>query len=238
MSSFVLKLIAMITMFIDHLGDAWFHHVTAMNLVGRIAFPIFAFQISEGYEHTQNLKKYFFRLFLFALISQIPFMLFYSLYTNTFTLNIFFTLSFGLLSIFCYDKICNSPLQLIKINWLSSTCKHLFAILLICLIGIIAQVCHFDYGFFGIAIIALFHIFKTKKVWLVLSFALACIAKYSFDIFCYGYHYLYILLCLFTILPVIFICLYNKKQGKKVKYLLYLFYPVHLFALYLIFSML
>ena len=59
MTSFVLKIIAMITMCIDHVGNAYFHHATFMNLIGRIAFPIFAFQISEGYIHTKNLKKYF-----------------------------------------------------------------------------------------------------------------------------------------------------------------------------------
>ena len=83
MSSFILKLIAMVTMFIDHLGDTCFKQVTAMNVIGRIAFPIFAFQISEGYIHTKNLTKYFLRLFLFAFISQIPFMLFLSLFSDS-----------------------------------------------------------------------------------------------------------------------------------------------------------
>ena len=59
MTSFVLKVIAMITMVIDHLGNAWLKHTTEMNVIGRIAFPIFAFQISEGYTHTKNLKIFF-----------------------------------------------------------------------------------------------------------------------------------------------------------------------------------
>ena len=58
MTSFVLKIIAMVSMFIDHLGTSYFHNTTIMNLIGRIAFPIFAFQISEGFIHTKNLKKY------------------------------------------------------------------------------------------------------------------------------------------------------------------------------------
>ena len=95
MTSFILKIIAMATMVVDHFGDVYFKQISWMNLIGRIAFPIFAFQVSEGYLHTKNLKKYFLRLFLFALVSQLPFMLFYSLYINTpdkITLNIFFTL--------------------------------------------------------------------------------------------------------------------------------------------------
>lgn len=104
MSSFVLKTIAIITMFADHIGYAIFGHFSCFNYIGRIAFPIFAFQISEGYIHTKNLKKYSFRLFIFALISQIPFMLFHSIISSDFYLNIFFTLLLGLSCIYIYDK--------------------------------------------------------------------------------------------------------------------------------------
>ena len=76
MTSFVLKIIALISMFCDHFGDAFVKHFSFLNLIGRIAFPIFAFQISEGFSHTHNLKNYFIRLGAFALISQIPFSLF------------------------------------------------------------------------------------------------------------------------------------------------------------------
>ena len=88
MSAFGLKIIAIITMIIDHLGYAIFGEFSFFNYIGRIAFPIFAFQISEGYIHTKNLKKYFLRLFLFAIISQIPFMLFHSIISDQFYLNI------------------------------------------------------------------------------------------------------------------------------------------------------
>lgn len=77
------------------------------NLIGRLAFPIFAFQISEGYTHTRDLKKYFWRLFLFAVISQIPFNLFEYAFGFDLTLNIFFTLLLGLTAICAYDKIPN-----------------------------------------------------------------------------------------------------------------------------------
>ena len=59
MTSFVLKIIALITMFIDHLGYAIYGKFSYLNYIGRIAFPIFAFQISEGFVHTKNIKKYF-----------------------------------------------------------------------------------------------------------------------------------------------------------------------------------
>lgn len=89
LSSFSLKIIAVICMLCDHFGDAIIKHFSFFNIIGRIAFPIFAFQITEGYIHTKNLKRYFKRLIIFAIISQIPFMLFLSTFTSPFTLNIF-----------------------------------------------------------------------------------------------------------------------------------------------------
>lgn len=237
MTSFVLKIIAIITMIIDHFGIAYFKYTTQMNVVGRIAFPIFAFQITQGYIYTKNLKKYLFRLFCFALISQIPFMLFRSIYTTGFALNIFFTLLFGLLSILGYDIISHCPVTLCKIKKIDSLLKNLFSILCVILIGILAEVCNFDYGFFGIGIIFLFYIFRNHKILMTVSFVICCLIKYMIMIFKYGYHYLYLLLGLFTILPIVFICLYNGKQGKKVKYFLYFFYPIHLLVLYLIFGL-
>lgn len=106
MSSFVLKIIAVLTMFIDHLGYIIWGRVTFFNYIGRLAFPIFAFQISEGYLHTRNLKKYFLRLIIIAIISQIPYSLFLSTYLNDYiSPNIFFSLISGLLSITIYDKL-------------------------------------------------------------------------------------------------------------------------------------
>ena len=114
MSAFTLKIIAVITMFIDHIGYIVYNgKIPYLNFIGRLSFPIFAFQISEGYIHTKNLKKYFFRLFLFAIISQFPFMLFDSLFIDEFYLNVFFTLLLGLLSIFIYDKLNNKLIGII-----------------------------------------------------------------------------------------------------------------------------
>ena len=146
MNSFVLKIIALITMFIDHLGYTILGKFSFFNYIGRISFPIFAFQISEGYIYTKNLKKYFLRLFLFAIISQIPFMIFHSIISDVFSLNIFFTLLLGLLSIYIYDK-----------------CKYKFlGILASIFLALIAQISHCDYGAYGIAIILIFYIFKNS----------------------------------------------------------------------------
>ena len=77
MSAFVLKLIAVVSMLIDHAayslylaGEFSGGGYVYMRAVGRIAFPLFAFMIVNGFEHTHNLRRYFSRLVLFAVISQ------------------------------------------------------------------------------------------------------------------------------------------------------------------------
>ena len=236
MTSFILKCIAMISMLIDHTSIAYLGYTTLFNVIGRIAFPIFAFQISEGYIHTKNLKKYLLRLFCFAIISQVPFMLFNSTFTNNFSFNIFGTLFVGLLAIWLYDKISNCTFELTKDKKFNLTINKIFGFIPAILLCIVSEVCCFDYGFWGVAIIFLFYFFKNDKLGMVIFYITACIIKYGINIIIYGYHYLYILLCIGTILPIIFIYLYNGKQGKKIKYLLYAFYPVHLLILYFIFK--
>lgn len=122
MSSFVLKMIAVFSMCFDHFGYLFSAgNFSFYNLIGRLAFPIFAFQISEGYTHTRDLNKYFWRLFLFAVISQIPFNLFEYAFGFDLSLNIFFTLLLGLTAIFAYDKI---PNKLVRTSCFCSL--HLF----------------------------------------------------------------------------------------------------------------
>ena len=69
----LLKLIAMISMVFDHVGDNFFPGQTWMRIVGRIALPVFAFCIAEGFSHTHDRMKYLVRMGIFALISEVPF---------------------------------------------------------------------------------------------------------------------------------------------------------------------
>lgn len=227
MSAFVLKIIACITMFIDHIGYVIFDGTSYFNYIGRIAFPIFAFQIAQGYVHTRNVKKYLIRLLIFAFLSQFPFMLFYSIISNDFTVNVIFTLLFGLFGIIVYDKT-----------------NKILGILITISIGIIAQICHFDYGLYGVISVLLFYIFRNRKVLLILAFDIATLINYLFRIIYsiseYGKQYadyfldFYFPLCICTILSSIFIYLYNGKKGHDSKYLLYLFYPLHLLLIYML----
>mgnify|MGYP003291034820 CR=1 FL=1 len=218
MSSFILKIIAIISMSFDHVGYLIMGGSSWFNYIGRFAFPIFAFQISEGYLHTKDIYKYLFRLFIFAIISQIPFMLFqYSMGINL-SLNVFFTLLFGLLAIFIYDKI--------KYKFLGILCAFI--------LGLVAELCSFDYGFYGIAIIFIFYLFRNNKLAMCLNFIIAVLLKNLYRIYMYGFRVSYIYSSLFVIGALFFICLYNGKKGRNIKYLLYFFYPVHLFLIYLI----
>lgn len=227
MNAFVLKIIACIAMFIDHIGYAIFNgNPSYLNYIGRISFPIFAFQISEGYIHTKNIKNYIIRLTIFAIISQVPFMLFHSIISNDFCLNVIFTLLLGLLSILIYDKI-----------------NKIIGIITTLLFAIIAELSHCDYGFYGVTIIFLFFVFGKNKLWLSFSYVLATIVHFGYSILKFykngpqvliavSKYYIPYAIC--TLLSLIFILSYNKKKGPNTKYLLYLFYPLHMLLIYAI----
>ena len=136
MSSFIIKIIAIISMLFDHTNDVFIGHLSVLNLIGRIAFPLFSFQLVVGYTYTHNIKKYISRMFIFALISQIPYSIFIYIYTGTyFELNIFFTLATSLICMYVLSsKNINIYLKLLYIS--------------ICLI--IAYYLKFDYSIFGI----------------------------------------------------------------------------------------
>ena len=245
MTSFALKIVALISMFCDHFGAAFYSgQLSYLNLIGRIAFPIFAFQISEGYIHTKNIKKYFVRLTIFALISQVSFSLFVHKFYNAsiFSLNVFFTLLLGLLAIYLYDYIIqlfnknkeNFVQSNKMVNVLQGISKFI-GLIVVLLIGIIAETLDTDYGLWGVILVFVFYLFKNRKLLTTISFFILCALKYIESYILSNFNSIYLILALFTFLSIIFIDSYNGKQGKKIKYLLYIFYPLHLLLLYFIF---
>ena len=218
MSSFILKIIAVVTMIIDHFGYVVFKHFSYFNYIGRIALPLFAFQISEGYSHTRDIKKYLVRLFVFAIVSQVPFMLYEFCIGKEFSFNVLFTFCFALLALIIYDKQENK----------------LVGLAIAILIAVISFFIKLAYAPFGIAIILIFYIFKDKKIYMTFIYILACILNYLPSLIQYNFYYKYIILCICTMLSIIPILLYNGKKGKDIKYFLYLFYPLHLLILFII----
>ena len=193
-------------MFLDH-----YHYIIGgskiLNVVGRIAFPIFAFTLSEGYVHTRSLQKYLFRLFIFAVSIQMPSILF----GYDYSMNIFFTLFLGLLSIYIFN--------LKKIN----------IILKIILIGFIlffSQKFKLDYGMYGILLIMNFNIFRDYKFKILMNFLVLnvfnMIFPKVFDLVDTQF---------FSLISLVFIFMYNGKKGRSMKYFFYLFYPIHFFIL-------
>lgn len=227
MNAFVLKIIACFTMFIDHVGYIVFDgHSSWFNYVGRLAFPIFAFQISEGYIHTHDVKKYLLRLILFAFISQIPFLLFHSIINNELGLNVIFTLFLGLIAIIIYDKY-----------------NKFVGVFSAIIFGIIAHFLNSDYSFYGVGITFLFYVFNKNKCLLAISFIIATLMQYSYLIlvyYNYGFEFLknvfiiYLPYFICTIFSIIIILCYNKKKGPSTKYFFYLFYPLHMILIYIL----
>jgi len=151
-----LKLVAMLSMVVDHVGLVFFPQVVALRIVGRIAFPIFASGIADGYRYTSNLKMYLYRLLFFGAISQIPFMIM----AGKYELNILFSFVLSLLFIFALDK---------KKYWLGISVL-LFIFFIKC-----------DYGFYGIAMVSLFYFLRAKK--LLLTISLAAISLFFYKIY-------------------------------------------------------
>ena len=242
MSSFIIKIIAIISMLFDHTNDVFIGHLSVLNLIGRIAFPLFSFQLVVGYTYTHNIKKYISRMFIFALISQIPYSIFIYIYTGTyFELNIFFTLATSLICMYVLSsKNINIYLKLLYIS--------------ICLI--IAYYLKFDYSIFGILyplFIFVFYPFQEKfgknrfslsentnknsiiKLLFFIAGTLALsIVKYIKLIPLISTSW-FIELVLFTFIPAIIMIFFNGKKGPSLKYFFYIFYPAHLLLLELIY---
>ena len=229
-----LKILAMILMLLDHLwativpGNQW------MTNIGRMAFPIFAFLIVEGFIHTSNFKKYLKRLFIFALISEIPFNL---IYTGSmifpFHQNVLFTLLLGLLCINEIDKMK-------KTTSFKSRFGSSLKILLFLLVSIVGFV---DYGLTGVLTIIVFFVFRDCKLswlWEFISLILLYIVFFKGQsvIVNIGSFEYFLPLQGIGILSLIPIWFYNGTKGKKnkfIQYAFYLFYPVHMLAIYLIY---
>ena len=143
-NSNTLKILAMVLMLFDHLWATIVPDNQWMTCVGRLAFPIFAFMISEGYVHTSDYKKYAKRLFIFGLISEIPFNLMSAgFFIYPFHQNVMFTLLLGLLSIREIDRF--------KKDFKVKT--GIFCLLKVALFLLIGTVGFVDYNAMGILVI-------------------------------------------------------------------------------------
>lgn len=218
----LLKIIAVVCMLIDHLAFLILPHLELFSepiglfgkeftiiklgrLIGRVAFPIFAFLITEGFLHTKNHKKYGINLFAFALVSEIPYNLFLSgKIFNINSQNVYFTLFLGFLALYVLDNIKNDTEKAI----------YIFGIV------VLSLVLKGDYGVKGVILILVLYLLKNQlPLASVLSLGLLSGGVAAW--------------CAF--LPInMYNGKRGFIKGKATKYAFYAFYPVHLLILFAI----
>lgn len=213
-----LKWIAIVSMFIDHaayifieknpyLSEEWNFFAIILREIGRLAFPLFCFTLVQGVIHTRDRKKYFARLLLFAVISEVPFDLaFFDVPWYPAYQNVFFTLAMGLLAIYALDYFSE---------------KQVLPWVIVIVLMAVAEWLHTDYGADGVLLIVLFYVFRMEEKKLVLFAGF-------YEIFLMGIAEAG---AIFAFIPMHF---YNGKRGMGMKYFFYLFYPVHLLVFALI----
>lgn len=212
-SNFDLKILAIITMTIDHIGAIIYPNIDAFRIIGRISFPIFCFLLVEGFKHTHNRFRYFIRLLLFAIITQ-PI---YDYAFNNHELNILFTFSLSFLllsSIEFIKKIINKYNKGIE-NYLYKTISYLLIYIIFLILSIILNV---DYQALGISLVLIIYLSPN----ILLSLLLYLIIAITLDVNN---------IQLYSLIAFIFIYFYNGKKGKDIKYFFYLYYPLHLLLL-------
>lgn len=204
-SSSALKIIACITMVIDHVGFLFFPDQEIWRIIGRLSFPLFAFLIAEGYHHTKDVRMYVKRLFLFALISQLPYMLLlHAGGMEIFELNVFFTLLTGLLALIGLSKL-----------------RFLYSFLLIIATCFVAQFFHFSYGAFGMITIFTSYLFLNNRKIGIITLSLIPFVNNLFNTLQWT-----------AIFSLPFIALYDGKKGFSFpRYFFYWFYPAHIVLL-------
>ena len=249
LSGFTLKCIAMVTMLIDHIGYVLFPGYVIFRIIGRLAFPIYCFLLVEGAVHTSNWKKYLGRLFLFALISEIPFNLAIGgsvWYPEA--QNVLFTLMLGLLAIRLLQEPLNRKNQSldaghgeISHSGRNQTLITGIRVALVLALVLLAEFARTDYGAGGVIFILIFYVFRSQQLLKSAVFAAAVAFLYG------GIEN-------FAILSLVPILCYNEGKGSfplpkhskaefgfpdkrgpgAWKYFFYVFYPAHLLLLYLL----
>ncbi|MFV0528800.1 MAG: TraX family protein [Lachnospiraceae bacterium] len=220
----LLKIIAIISMVIDHVHKAFFPENQIMAVLGRISFPLIAYCVVVGCLYTRNIKRYMLRLGIFAVITQSLFLGAYVITRLTaqssgmdadfLNLNILFTLLLGVIAIYA----------------LSDLRKRWFLLPLLVLFEWLVGV---DYGLYGIGLIVLFYLMRERPRWLsACTIALWMLAWGLGDYFYIGP--LGLDLQAFALLSLPLIYIHTNLRPRLNKYFFYIFYPAHFMILALL----
>jgi hypothetical protein len=200
-------------MAVDHVGAALYPDLEVLRMIGRLAFPLFAYLLILGMESTHNVRNYFIRLFSFSFISQVPFVL--ALDFEPFEyFNIFFTLSSGLVFVYFFKK--TSPYALVPV--------------------LASFVLPFDYGIYGIAMIGCMQMLKDNTKF----GATALVLLNALFLVPWNIQFLSLAAIPLILLHKTGYLKIEKETTEEVsyplwrKYFFYIFYPLHLALLYII----
>ena len=233
-SSAGLHLLAMGLMLCDHLWATLIPGNNWLTCIGRLAYPIFAFMLVEGYFHTRNLKKYALRLLLFAAVSEIPFNLMYSSSViYPFHQNVIWTLLIGLGMIYLNEKAKNKK----------PIIAGLVRIGTVFLGGLLGLVTFSDYNAAGVLMILVFYFFRGNAWWCYLgqfaglyyiNFEMLKGLVFPITMFGNTFEIPQQGLAILALLPI---WLYRGRKGYRSRWfqwLCYGFYPAHMLLLWLI----
>ncbi|MBQ7885825.1 MAG: hypothetical protein IJ313_02915 [Clostridia bacterium] len=225
MSSFALRLIALLTMMVDHVGLALFPDVGLFRCVGRLSFPIYCFLIVQGYLHTRSIASYGRRLMLLAILSEIPFdMLIFGRIASPVEQNVLFSLLLGLMALYSHDALNTKPLHASA------------AILALCLCAMAANV---SYGWLSIALCLGVRCAGESRAKLGIYTA-GALLLYSLTLLLSRVTASWVLVSLCALFGIVPLLLYNGKRGARHPMLTFLFYaayPLHIILLLIVRAM-
>lgn len=228
-----IKYILIIAMLIDHIAWAFVPMESVlgegMHFIGRLTGPAMAVLLAEGYQYTKNKKKYALRLFVFALISWMPFCLFEFGKWPDVSLGVIFTLFLAFMVLWMWEQL-NIPLAL-----------KVVLVIVACIVSIFG-----DWPIVGIlwALYAYIYRDNPKAKWI--SFCVITVLFLGFIMFGSAFssdatvltelkHYIF-MFGIFMV-PILLVFFYNGKKGSSHpihKWFFYIFYPAHLLVLYFI----
>jgi hypothetical protein len=221
LSAAALKGVAICSMLLDHaLKTLWWDAPTVLYVLGRLAFPLYAFLLVQGAKHTHHMGKYALRLAVFALLSEVPFDL--CLYEQPFywfSQNVFWTLLLGLLAIWAYEQSDRRGALWLGVVAMIAALR-------------LGDVLNTDYGSRGVGCI-LFMYFAGKSSHKGLQLTLCGLGIAWTGAFSLLFAGSMLQMC--ALLALIPIGLYNGQKGRQgPKILWYGFYPLHLLILWLL----
>ncbi len=237
LSSAALHILAMGLMLCDHMWAMLFPAAEWLTCAGRLAFPVFAFMVAEGWSHTHDLRKYLRRMLVWAVLAEIPFdLMYYGGAFYPFHQNVLWTFLLSLLLIAWIEKV-RARFQPVPALLMSIGISFLGFILGYAVMA--------DYYGAGVLTVLTFYFFRGRN-WKNRVCQLICLyilnvnllGGYSYDVQLFGYT-LEVSQQSFALLALIPIWLYRGRQGyhsKAFQYACYAFYPVHMLLLYLVWA--